>query len=115
MQLCTPTESRTAGSIKENLSRRVNVFLKFNSEFKRRFTENMSYTQACFFPDVLFTFAPILGICIRQDNRNHAAVRLGNNEVPALYIRIFFNSLLSASFMYVSGVSLCDISDSAYW
>ncbi|XOF32462.1 MAG: hypothetical protein ACL93V_10470 [Candidatus Electrothrix sp. YB6] len=59
-------------------------------------------------------FAPVLGICIRQDNRNHAAVRLGNNEVPSLYRRIFFNSLLSTSFMYVSGVSLRDISDSTY-
>jgi hypothetical protein len=114
MQVRSPTESRTTGAIEENLPGLVDVFLKLDSEIQRRIAGNMGDAQACFLPGMLFTFAPVLGIFIRHDNRHHTAVRLGDYTIPACYCRIFFNSLLSASFMYVSGVSFRDIPDSAY-
>ena len=114
MQIRSTAEPRTTGTVEKILSRLIDAFLKFHSEFKRHFTGNMRKTETRLFPKVLFAFAPVFGIFICHHNRHHTAVRLGNDIIPARYTWIFFNSFLSSFFMYMVSMSLCYITDSTY-
>jgi hypothetical protein len=61
VQVCTLTESGATGAVKNIFPCLVDAFLKFNPEFKRCFSGNMSDAQSRFFPNEFLTFAPIFG------------------------------------------------------
>jgi len=77
----------------ETESRLVNAFLKFRTEFKRRFSRNIRKAQARLFPNV---FLPL-----RRNGRHHAAVRFGNHTISTGYRLIFLNALVSTSVVYI--------------